>query len=141
MPLPFLLFDHGEEIVLGKDGDAQFPGLLFLGACVFTHHHISGLFTDGASSLATEELDLLRGLVTGELGQGAGQHEGHSCKAGIRNGALTFHVHARILQPLQKMLRLGRMEPIKDSLYRWRMPGSSASCWRWIFPWGWSGVR
>ena len=60
------LLNHGKEIVLGKDGNAQLPGFLFLGASVFTDNHIGCLFGYRAGCLSANELDLLRGFHSGK---------------------------------------------------------------------------
>ena len=37
-------FDHFEEIILRKDRNSQLPCLPLLGACIFAHYYIGGLF-------------------------------------------------------------------------------------------------
>ena len=52
--LNFCLLDHGEEIILGENGDAQFSSLTLLGTGIFADHHEAGLLGDRAGSLAAE---------------------------------------------------------------------------------------
>ena len=111
---------HGAELVLIDDADAELLGLRELAAGVFAGQDDARLFAHAAGGAPAARFDEGGGLVARERGQRAREDKGHAAEALVRHRLRAREADARLAQEAYLVLRLLEREPLADEERRHR---------------------